>query len=405
MLSTKMILVRQVLCQGDSFLKGAGILVRGARILEVAPSLSAARRLARRWDAALEDKGPGLWSAGLVNAHAHLELTALEGVVPRLPFAPWVAALMQARAGIKRADLQRGLRRGADRLLATGTTALGDNDSLGLATGVLAAHPMRTRIWREALDAWDPKRTSAALRFARAPRRGTQTLAFGLAPHAPYTVSPALGRALARQASRRRVPISIHFAESLAEDQWMRRGSGPLARILPASPGLSSLDHLERTGLLARRTALVHCNRVSAAGIETIARAGAAVVHCPQSHRFFRRSSFDACSWLDAGVVLALGTDSRASNWDLDMRAEMARMRVACSDLDPSEIWTMATEGGAHCLGWSQRLGRVAKGFLADLVQWDLTPRSKSGALEALTGSLPAVRRVLVAGREVCPGD
>ena len=395
----KLILARQALCHGGLLVKDAGILIRGGRIIEIATSAAGTRRLVRNSGVVPEDHGPGIWTAGLVNAHAHLELTALGNAVPRLPFARWVSALMGARSELGRTALSRGLAQGADRLLNTGTSTVGDNDSLGLAAGVLASHPIRARVFREALDAWDPKRTAKARRFSRAPRRGTATLAFGFGPHAPFTVSSALARSLAQDARRRRAPISIHFAESRGENQWMLTGNGPLAGVLPKSPGISSLDYLEEASLLGSRSALVHCNHVKKSEIERIAQSGACVVHCPKSHEFFRRAKFDPEPWLRAGVVMALGTDSVASNPDLDMRAEMARLRETSPNLNPERIWTMATEGGARCLGWGQRLGRLEPGRAADLALWDLAPRSRAGALEALTGSSPEIRQMIVAGR------
>lgn len=399
MRQSMLILGRSILCHSGLLVKGGGVLVQRGKIVQVVEGIEAAKRLARGEGAEVFDPGPGLLTAGLVNAHAHLELTALGGVIPRLPFARWVAELVRARKLLDSSTLSRGLREGADRLVATGTTAVGDNDALGLATGVLQTHPLRARIFRESLDVWDSKRTASAVRAAKAPRRGAATLAFGIGPHAPYTVSTSLARRLVRAARRRRVPTSIHYAESLAEKQWMENGSGPLAALLPPSPRLTSLGYLQGVGLLGARSALIHCNHVRVDEMEVIADSGASVVHCPLSHRFFRRGSFPIQSWVESGVSLALGTDSSASNWDLDMRLEMARLRETHPDLDPRTIWTMATEGGARSLGWGMQIGRIEPGFGADMVQWGFAPRSRLAALEALTMTLPEVQRVMIAGQ------
>ena len=97
------------------------------------------------------------------------------------------------------------------------------------------------------------------------------------------------------------------------------------------------LDRIEAAGLLGRRTSLVHGNYPSSGELPRIARSGATVVHCPGSHAFFRREPFPLARYRRAGVPIALGTDSAASNGSLDMRREMALLRRAHAGLAPAE--------------------------------------------------------------------
>lgn len=387
--------VGSLLVDRDRWIGSATVAVRRGRIVGLAQGAAAGRRLARSAGGAEWDLGPGLLAPGWVNAHAHLELGHLHGRVPARAFGAWVGQLVRERAACSREELRAGLRADADRLLATGTTAVGDNDALGLAAGVLRRHPLRARVFREALDAGDPRRTEAALRRVQ-PGRGAPRLTFGLAPHAPFTVSPRLGRRLAALARRRRLPLSIHYAESRDERQWLLHGKGPLARLLGESPRREGLDLLDEAGLLGRRTLLVHANLPGPGDRERIRRAGATVVHCPGSHRWFRRPPFDLGGWLAAGVPVALGTDSSASNAELDMGREVALAAAAHPEVDPAVLFDSATRVGAEALGLGT--GRLQDGGLLDASLVEARVRSRRAALELLVGGRPRVRAVLIGG-------
>lgn len=398
-----LVCARAALADAETLWRDPALLIRGGRIERVGLGAAAARRLARGKGVRRIDLA-GLLTPGLVNAHAHLELTALDGRIRARRFEAWVGELLPLRASTAAAELAAGIARGAEELLAGGTTLVGDNDALGLAAAVLRRQPLRVRLFREALDGWDEQRSSAAMLPLRDLPRGARLLR-GIAPHAPFTVSPTLARELARLARRRRLPLSIHFAESEEERRWLLRGQGPFARWLPSSPRCEGLDLLERAGLLGPRTLLVHGNLVSAADRVRIAGSGASLVHCPGSHAFFRRQPFDFEAWRAAGVNLALGTDSAASNQALDMRRELALAAKSFPGERPRELFRAATIGGARALCLEERLGWLGPKAAADLVQWPDLGVRLGPALETLVEAIPRTGLVFVGGRVAWPLD
>jgi cytosine/adenosine deaminase-related metal-dependent hydrolase len=323
---------------------------------------------------------------GFVAAHTHLDLAGFHRRIPAgRSFPDWIRALLGARAGVLPAELERATRAAAERLLATGTTCVGDIDATGRLAAVARGLRLRVRRYREVLDAGDASRAADALRALESPRRHVALWTEGLSPHAPYTISAELWTAIARHARRHRAPCAIHWAETPEERAWLERGLGPFAGLLAHPPRRSGLDAIEAAGLLGPRTALIHGNDATPDERGRIARSGAVLVHCPGTHAFFGRERFDAEAWRAAGVPLALGTDSLASNDDLDMGREMALFRAAQPGFGPAQVLEMATGSAARAVGLAGRVGTLDVGAWADCAAFDAPGRDAAERLDAIT--------------------
>jgi len=388
---------RRLLLKAGVLLEDAAFRVEHGRIAEILenPGRSSAKSV---------DLDEGLVAPGFVNAHAHLELGGAafaDGALEGSSMVAWIRGMIEARRERRTEDYVRAWRAGSERLLATGTTSVGDIDASGACEAEGPEAAVGVVCYREVLDAGDPSRVPSAMRRVQrslSPRRGFLE---GLSPHAPYTTSPELLASCGKLQARRSMPLAVHWAEIPEEEAWVRRGGGPLGELLerrtPSPEG--SLELLERNGLLDGRTALIHANHPEPADVERIRRSGAIVVHCPGTHRFFGRASFPLEAYLRAGIPIALGTDSLASNEDLDMGREMQLARASLGALPASETLRWATEGGALALGLGDRVGRLEAGLDADFVHHAHEPGDAEEA--ALMLASPAqVFRTWVRGRE-----
>ncbi|MAB81281.1 MAG: hypothetical protein CMJ89_18190 [Planctomycetes bacterium] len=386
--------VRRLLLRSDRFLTDAALRVECGRVVEVLEKPG-------RIQGKTVDLDQGFVCPGFVNAHAHLELGGLAGRLTATGFVGWVRELVEARKSQGKADFARAFEGGVQRLLATGTTCVGDIDSSGVCEE--RAAPLRIVCFREVLDAGDPVRVPSALRRIQRALPKKRLFQEGLSPHAPYTTSPELLAGCAKILRRRPLPVAVHWAEIAEEEPWLLRGEGPLGELLrpPSTPlGQRGLELLKRSGLLDGRLLLIHGNHPAREDFERIARAGASVVHCPGTHRFFDRSAFPLRDYQRAGIPIALGTDSLASNEDLDMGREMELASQSFPEVEPREIFRWATEGGARALGLGDRLGRLEAGFEADFVQHPHEPADAREAVLALMGPARALKS-WVAGSEV----
>jgi len=208
------------------------VQVDQGRIVQVVTGAAPTRRLVNSLGEKPSDLGAGILCPGLVNAHTHLELTALGGRLSgEGSFAAWVGNLLRERAGCKDSDLAGGVECGAQELLAGGTTAVGEISSLGISPAWAQRSPMAVRLYHECLDAGDGSRTAGALENVREHAAATR-LPAAISPHAPFSVSPGLFAGLGELANTGALPITIHWAESHEEQEYLLHGEGPLAEHL-----------------------------------------------------------------------------------------------------------------------------------------------------------------------------
>jgi len=337
---------------------------------------------------------------GLVDAHAHLQIPALPDA-PRT-FVPWVGAVMAARAhtgaDAELADTEAAV----TALLAGGATAVGDIDATGRAMRVLTRSGLVARCYRE-LTGFHLTAAPARALVRERMARPVGVVATGLSPHAPYSVSPALFAAAARRSRQ----LAIHCAETPEEQEFLRHGRGPFRDLLvrlgrlpedfrPAGRG--AVAWLETLGVLRPGTQLVHCQELERGDASRIAGAGASIVVCPGTIAWFGRAAPPVPTWLRAGIDVALGTDSRASNDGLSLVQELRRAAALWPALSPRQLFAMATTAGARSLGLPGA-GRLRRGGRADFVVVPAAATAAATLASFVHGVLPLVQ-VRCAGRD-----
>ncbi len=199
----------------------------------------------------------------------------------------------------------------------------------------------------------------------------------GLSPHAPYTIGIDLLSKLCDLAAAKNVPVAMHLAESWEELELLRSHSGELCELLRslgawypgAVPrGLVPLDLLE---ILARapQSLVVHGNFLTEEDWKYLAqqRDRMSVVYCPRTHAYFAHGAYPLREMLNAGVRVALGTDSRASNPNLSLWDEMKFVAHQHPHVTAAEVLRAGTLSGAEGLGLAADLGTIKVGKRGDL--------------------------------------
>ena len=224
-------------------------------------------------------------------------------------------------------------------------------NSTGACARVLADHPLRAVVFREALDIGDAARREEVMRALRAPMPSGPGLSLGVSPHAGYTVSDALLQEIGADLGARELPVQVHWNETREEVEWESARRSAFDGLVMPSPERPTLERLDAAGLLRRPASLVHANFPGEGDAGLIRDRGVVIVHCPGAHAWFDRGDFDVESWWGEGVDVALGTDSLAGNAALDMGREVSLFRDTHPGASPGEAFDMATRAGARALG------------------------------------------------------
>ena len=200
--------------------------------------------------------------------------------------------------------------------------------------------------------------------FASHPR-----VSVGFGPPGPVWVADDNWRRIAEAAERLDTVIQTHVNESLYEMLQGPREYG----------GRSTVEHLHTLGVLSPRFSMAHGVWLSESDLALLTHTGAAVSHNPSSNLRLRAGIAPLNAMLSAGVTVGLGMDTTTLGDDEDMFAEMRlAMRLHRTPFlggpapDMLDVFAMATTGGARLLGREGALGRIAPGYLADLVLLDL---------------------------------
>jgi cytosine/adenosine deaminase-related metal-dependent hydrolase len=338
-------------------LRDGAVALDGDRILAVGPRAEVEEQHGRaeRLDAVI--------LPALVNAHLHLELSHLAGLIPGgAGLAPWIEKLVAERARFPPDQVDRAMGAAVERLKQAGVAAVGEVSNTLASFAVLSWAGFSGTIYHEVFG-FSKERVEVALAAAEAARQlaptGPPGLAVALSPHAVYSTHPGTVQRLLRAG-----PASIHLAEDLAERTFCSRATGPFADVARKLGG-EELQPMGRSAVaavapyLGPRSVVVHAVDLDEEDLRDLRRSGATVVLCPRSNLHIGGRLADLPGLLDAGVPLAVGTDSLASSPSLSPLGELAALRRAYPRISAGRLLPLAWNGAA--VG-ARRVGRLAAG-------------------------------------------
>lgn len=354
-------------------LPAGSVAISGNRIVGVGPSeaLDSAWHPKQRIDAAGMIVMPGL-----VSCHGHACNSLVRGMAEDRTLYEWLnEVLWPAMFHAGPDEVYRGSLLSAVEMLRSGVTCFADmwtevpataraTDEVGLRA--LLAHNLR--------DFGDHGRTAVEIdRAIRAWRdcngMGGGRIRIGLAPHSIYACTEAMLRRARELASEHGLLLQIHVSETRREfEQSIERH------------GLTPIAYLDRLGFLGPDVIAAHVVWLGDGDLEILREREIGVAHCVASNLKLGSGVAPVAALKDAGIAVGVGTDGPASNNALDILADMkiaALLQKGVGHVPKAmaaaDVVAMATVDGAAILGLGHELGRLAPGYLADVVLVDAT--------------------------------
>lgn len=358
------------------------VVVKDGIILDIVPSAQVAKLYSAAKSVTLDAEHALM--PGFVNAHTHMAMNLMKGLADDLPLAQWLSEQIWPVEGrlVQPDFVKAGTKAALAELIRTGVTTVSDMywfpSSIAEAVHEVGSRAVLAMIAIEFPSAYasGPDEYLAKGQAVRDAWMGKANgrISFAVGPHAPYTVTDATLEKVKKVSESTGCPVHIHLHETAGEVLASKTGGKEGTSKHLSDQLTSPLANLERLGLLNRKLIAVHMTCLTDEEISKVAASGASVVHCPHSNLKLASGFCPVSKLLGAGVNVALGTDSCASNNSLDFFAEMKTAAIlakgVASDATAVPAWQalrMATLNGAKALGLDHVVGSLEVGKKADL--------------------------------------
>jgi 5-methylthioadenosine/S-adenosylhomocysteine deaminase len=314
---------------------------------------------------------------GLINTHTHVPMSLLRGIADDLPLKEWLEKyIFPAEAkNVTPEFVYWGALLGDLEMIQSGVTTFADmyyfEDQVARATKQAGLRAVLGETWLD-FPAPDNKSFEAMVNYTTQFLKQYQKdslITPAVAPHAPFTVSPAHLMAAKELADQYHSPILIHVAETKTEDEDIK-----------ARYHASPVQHLKNIGFLEDSVVAAHCVWVDDQDIATLKAFKVGCAHNPSSNMMLASGVAPVMKMIQAGLDVGLGTDGPAgSNNDFNLFEEMdlASKLQKISLMDPKALPArqsveLATLGGARVLNLEKEIGSLEVGKKADVIVVDL---------------------------------
>lgn len=331
----------------------------------------------------------GIIAPGFINAHCHLELSHMKGIIPEHTGLPDFILKIVNERHFPEESILEAIADGEAEMLQEGIVAVGDisNNALTAAQkqkGHLAYHTFIE------ISGWKP--AIAESRFANAQNVMEQfrlieaaaslnLLKSSFSPHAPYSVSKELWQMMMPHFEGN--TVTIHNQETPAENELFLNGTGDFVRMYQAmnidqthfSPtGQNSLPSYFPQLKNAKNILLVHNTTTNEADIhfaKQLAMQHAQELYytlCVNANIYIENKLPPIELLRSKNATIVLGTDSLSSNHQLSILSELKTIRKNFPSIPLEEMLQWATLNGAKALQLEQQFGSFEKGKKPGLI-------------------------------------
>lgn len=308
---------------------------------------------------------------GFINTHGHTPMSLLRGFADDYPLQEWLEDKMWPIEGQYTPEHAKwGAYLSIIEMLRTGTTTFVDMyDNMDEVARAVESSGIRARLCRGVIgfgsDELRKQKLTEATRFASEwNQQANGRITTMMSPHAPYTCSPAYIEQIVDKAFELDLPLHIHMSETKFEVEQNVREYGE-----------RPVKHLEKIGVFSRPTLVAHAVHVNDEEIDILSQYDVKISHNIISNLKLASGIAPVSRMLDKGLTVSLGTDSSASNNNLDLFEELRQVALLHKGVhnNPTlitahEALRMATINGAEAVWLNNQIGSLEVGKQADLI-------------------------------------
>lgn len=307
---------------------------------------------------------------GFINTHCHLELSHMLGQIPEhTGLVAFVQSIIKSRHG-DAAQIKDSMEAADQKMFDNGIVAVGDISNQISSKEIKENSKIHYHTFIEAMG-FNPERAGVIMDTVKGLRQDFKPLAASIVPHAPYSVSPVLFELIREEAEKDNTMISVHNQETEDENAFFENKTGgflDLYRFLGLD--ITFFKPTNKTSLQSwlpnikeQKTLLVH-NTVSNQADIAFAKEHNTNLYwclCPQANLYIENALPDVDLLINENVKITLGTDSLASNHQLNILSEMRTLQKH-KQVAFEKLLTWATVNGAEFLALDKQLGTIEVG-------------------------------------------
>ena len=338
---------------GSELLKDTAVIMKNDTVLDIGNYKLIKKSYP---EAVINEFSSGVLFPGFINTHTHLELGYLKGKLPeKMGFVSWLKEIMLLKGETDRKTILNSIYDGVKQLKRSGVSVVGDISNTLLSPHILKQEMPDSVVFFENYSLNKEKACKVISELEK------KNLKFGIrlytTPHSIYSSHQCLMKYLCKRSNK----LSLHFLESKGELEFFKR-KGELYDFLNEiglieKKGMDFKDHwdfLSRCGCLTKGSIFVHCTYSQREDFERIKEIDGTVCLCLRSNDYITGNLPDMKELLRSGANISIGTDSLASNINLNFLEELRFIKDKFPYIEAKNIFSWAIKGGARALdiGW-----------------------------------------------------
>ncbi len=344
------------------------------------------------------DHKQSLICPGFINSHAHLLYSKVGKLNGENGLFPWLEELIQAISNWKEEDYIESVQFGIKQAISSGTTFIVENTPNHISVQELSKSLLRALIGLEVFGS-DETQAKEIIVFSKkvlddleTNYKSNKNMEFTFSPHAPYDVSMLLWKEILNWAEENKKPILTHLEESVQETLWWNEKKGPALNFWQKIGTLESklqtwkqynsgIDFLQKNNLLNKNIIAAHLCQALREDLTLLQKNNISLISCPRSNFNLNNKQANLKMWNDLNLLWAIGTDSFASNQNLDLLEELrfaiTMQKIAYDyDLSSKDAIKAITTNPAKIIRKDHEIGSLKKGCFADFLVYDISKKS-----------------------------